>query len=31
MEPNVGGLMPPDRLENSVRLFAQEVTPRLGP
>jgi alkanesulfonate monooxygenase SsuD/methylene tetrahydromethanopterin reductase-like flavin-dependent oxidoreductase (luciferase family) len=31
MEPNVGGLMPPDRLENSVRLFGQEVAPRLGP
>jgi alkanesulfonate monooxygenase SsuD/methylene tetrahydromethanopterin reductase-like flavin-dependent oxidoreductase (luciferase family) len=29
MEPNVGGLMPPDRLENSMRLFGQEVAPQL--
>jgi len=30
MEPNVGGLMPPDRLEHSIRLFGQEVALRLG-
>jgi hypothetical protein len=29
MEPNVGGLMPPDRLEHSIRLFGQEVAPQL--
>jgi alkanesulfonate monooxygenase SsuD/methylene tetrahydromethanopterin reductase-like flavin-dependent oxidoreductase (luciferase family) len=30
MEPNVGGLMTPDRLENSIRLFGQEVARQLG-
>jgi alkanesulfonate monooxygenase SsuD/methylene tetrahydromethanopterin reductase-like flavin-dependent oxidoreductase (luciferase family) len=30
MEPNVGGLMPPDRLEHSIRLFGQEVASQLG-
>lgn len=30
MEPNVGGLMTPDRLEHSIRLFGQEVGPQLG-
>jgi len=30
MEPNVGGLMPLDRLEHSIRLFGQEVALRLG-
>jgi len=29
MEPNVGGRIPPDRVSNSSRLFAQEVAPRL--
>jgi alkanesulfonate monooxygenase SsuD/methylene tetrahydromethanopterin reductase-like flavin-dependent oxidoreductase (luciferase family) len=29
MEPNVGGLMPPERLNNSIRLFGQEVAPQL--
>jgi len=29
MEPNVGGLISPDWLENSIRLFAQEVAPQL--
>ena len=29
MEPNVGGLMPPELLDNSIRLFGQEVAPRL--
>jgi alkanesulfonate monooxygenase SsuD/methylene tetrahydromethanopterin reductase-like flavin-dependent oxidoreductase (luciferase family) len=29
MEPNVGGLMPPERLDNSIRLFGQEVAPQL--
>jgi alkanesulfonate monooxygenase SsuD/methylene tetrahydromethanopterin reductase-like flavin-dependent oxidoreductase (luciferase family) len=29
MEPNVGGLMSPERLDNSIRLFGQEVAPRL--
>ena len=29
MEPNVGGLMAPDRLDRSIRLFGQEVAPRL--
>ena len=30
MEPNVGGLISPDRLEDSIRLFGQEVAPQLG-
>jgi len=30
MEPNVGGLMTPERLDNSMRLFGQEVAPQLG-
>jgi len=30
MEPNVGGLMTPERLDNSIRLFGQEVGPQLG-
>jgi alkanesulfonate monooxygenase SsuD/methylene tetrahydromethanopterin reductase-like flavin-dependent oxidoreductase (luciferase family) len=30
MEPNVGGLISPDRLEHSIRLFGQEVAPRLA-
>jgi alkanesulfonate monooxygenase SsuD/methylene tetrahydromethanopterin reductase-like flavin-dependent oxidoreductase (luciferase family) len=29
MEPNVGGLIPPERLDNSIRLFGQEVAPHL--
>jgi alkanesulfonate monooxygenase SsuD/methylene tetrahydromethanopterin reductase-like flavin-dependent oxidoreductase (luciferase family) len=29
MEPNVGGLMPPEHLDNSIRLFGQEVAPQL--
>ena len=29
MEPNVGGTIPPERLEYSIRLFGQEVAPRL--
>jgi alkanesulfonate monooxygenase SsuD/methylene tetrahydromethanopterin reductase-like flavin-dependent oxidoreductase (luciferase family) len=29
MEPNVGGLLPPNRLEHSIRLFGQEVAPQL--
>jgi alkanesulfonate monooxygenase SsuD/methylene tetrahydromethanopterin reductase-like flavin-dependent oxidoreductase (luciferase family) len=29
IEPNVGGQIPPDRVLNSIRLFAQEVAPRL--
>jgi alkanesulfonate monooxygenase SsuD/methylene tetrahydromethanopterin reductase-like flavin-dependent oxidoreductase (luciferase family) len=29
MEPNVGGLLSPDRLDNSMRLFGQEVAPQL--
>jgi alkanesulfonate monooxygenase SsuD/methylene tetrahydromethanopterin reductase-like flavin-dependent oxidoreductase (luciferase family) len=29
MEPNVGGMIPPERLEHSIRLFGQEVAPRL--
>jgi alkanesulfonate monooxygenase SsuD/methylene tetrahydromethanopterin reductase-like flavin-dependent oxidoreductase (luciferase family) len=29
MEPNVGGLIPQDRLINSIRLFGQEVAPDL--
>ena len=29
MEPNVGGLLSPDRLDNSIRLFGQEVAPQL--
>jgi alkanesulfonate monooxygenase SsuD/methylene tetrahydromethanopterin reductase-like flavin-dependent oxidoreductase (luciferase family) len=28
MEPNVGGLLSPDRLDNSIRLFGQEVAPQ---
>ena len=31
MEPNVGGKMPIDRVLNSIRLYAQEVAPRLRP
>jgi alkanesulfonate monooxygenase SsuD/methylene tetrahydromethanopterin reductase-like flavin-dependent oxidoreductase (luciferase family) len=30
MEPNVGGLISPDRLERSIRLFGQVVGPQLG-
>jgi alkanesulfonate monooxygenase SsuD/methylene tetrahydromethanopterin reductase-like flavin-dependent oxidoreductase (luciferase family) len=30
MEPNVGGLMPAERLEHSIRLFGQEVAPQLS-
>ena len=30
MEPNVGGLMSPECLDNSIRLFGQEVAPQLG-
>jgi alkanesulfonate monooxygenase SsuD/methylene tetrahydromethanopterin reductase-like flavin-dependent oxidoreductase (luciferase family) len=29
MEPNVGGLMPEERLNHSIRLFGQEVAPQL--
>jgi alkanesulfonate monooxygenase SsuD/methylene tetrahydromethanopterin reductase-like flavin-dependent oxidoreductase (luciferase family) len=29
MEPNVGGLIGPDCLEHSIRLFGQEVAPQL--
>jgi alkanesulfonate monooxygenase SsuD/methylene tetrahydromethanopterin reductase-like flavin-dependent oxidoreductase (luciferase family) len=29
MEPNVGGYNPPERVFHSIRLFAQEVVPRL--
>ena len=29
MEPNVGGLIAPERLEHSIRLFGQEVAARL--
>jgi len=29
VEPNVGGIIPPDRLSNSIRLFGQEVAGRL--
>ena len=29
MEPNVGGQIPVDCVLNSIRLFAQEVAPRL--
>jgi alkanesulfonate monooxygenase SsuD/methylene tetrahydromethanopterin reductase-like flavin-dependent oxidoreductase (luciferase family) len=29
MEPNVGGMISPQRLEHSIRLFGQEVAPRL--
>jgi alkanesulfonate monooxygenase SsuD/methylene tetrahydromethanopterin reductase-like flavin-dependent oxidoreductase (luciferase family) len=29
MEPNVGGYNPPERVLNSIRLFAQEVAPQL--
>jgi alkanesulfonate monooxygenase SsuD/methylene tetrahydromethanopterin reductase-like flavin-dependent oxidoreductase (luciferase family) len=29
MEPNVGGYNPPERVLNSIRLFAQEVVPQL--
>ena len=31
MEPNVGGRMPLDRVLNSIRLYAQEVAPKLRP
>jgi hypothetical protein len=31
MEPNVGGLMSPERLDTSIRLFGQEVAPQLQP
>ena len=27
MEPNVGGLLSPDRLDNSIRLFGQDGAP----
>jgi len=29
MEPNVGGLLSPERLDHSIRLFGQEVAPQL--
>lgn len=29
VEPNVGGGVPKEKVERSVRLFAQEVVPRL--
>jgi alkanesulfonate monooxygenase SsuD/methylene tetrahydromethanopterin reductase-like flavin-dependent oxidoreductase (luciferase family) len=29
MEPNVGGLLAPERLDTSIRLFGQEVAPQL--
>ncbi|MFQ6026311.1 MAG: hypothetical protein ACE5Q6_02220 [Dehalococcoidia bacterium] len=29
MEPNVGGQISPDLLDSSIRLFGQEVAPRL--
>jgi hypothetical protein len=29
MEPNVGGLISPDHLDHSIRLFGQEVAPQL--
>jgi alkanesulfonate monooxygenase SsuD/methylene tetrahydromethanopterin reductase-like flavin-dependent oxidoreductase (luciferase family) len=29
MEPNVGGLLPPERLDSSIRLCGQEVAPQL--
>ena len=29
VEPNVGGIIPPDRLSNSIRLFGEEVAGRL--
>ena len=29
VEPNVGGQISPDRLNNSIRLIGQEVAPRL--
>ena len=29
MEPNVGGLISPDLLNNSIRLFGQEVAPKM--
>ena len=29
MEPNVGGILPPDHLETSIRLFGQEVASQL--
>jgi alkanesulfonate monooxygenase SsuD/methylene tetrahydromethanopterin reductase-like flavin-dependent oxidoreductase (luciferase family) len=29
MEPNIGGLISPDRVSNSIRLFGEEVAPRL--
>ena len=29
MEPNVGGGLPQEKILNSVRLYAQEVAPRL--
>jgi alkanesulfonate monooxygenase SsuD/methylene tetrahydromethanopterin reductase-like flavin-dependent oxidoreductase (luciferase family) len=31
MEPNVGGRMPLERVLNSIRLYAEEVAPRLRP
>jgi alkanesulfonate monooxygenase SsuD/methylene tetrahydromethanopterin reductase-like flavin-dependent oxidoreductase (luciferase family) len=31
MEPNVGGRMPLERVLNSIRLYAQEVAPKLRP
>lgn len=30
MEPNVGGSIPTERLANSIRLFGQEVAPRMA-
>jgi alkanesulfonate monooxygenase SsuD/methylene tetrahydromethanopterin reductase-like flavin-dependent oxidoreductase (luciferase family) len=29
MEPNVGGLLSPERLDDSIRLFGQAVAPQL--
>jgi alkanesulfonate monooxygenase SsuD/methylene tetrahydromethanopterin reductase-like flavin-dependent oxidoreductase (luciferase family) len=31
MEPNVGGLLSPERLDDSIRLFGQAVAPQLQP
>ena len=28
-ETNVGGLIPPERVKNSIRLFTEEVVPQL--
>jgi alkanesulfonate monooxygenase SsuD/methylene tetrahydromethanopterin reductase-like flavin-dependent oxidoreductase (luciferase family) len=31
MEPNVGGLLSPERLDDTIRLFGQAVAPQLQP